>query len=210
MILHKNRHTIKRMPTSASHRITGLLQAWSEGDDAALAELTPLVYAELRKLARGYMRRENRDTTLQTTGLVNECYLRLVDTRVAWQNRAHFFALSGRLMRRILVDFARSRQYAKRGGGAPHVMLSSTNEQPSMSEPGRDLLALDDALTALATIDQRKSRIVELRFFGGFSNEDIAEALGVSAKTVMREWQVARVWLFRELTNTGREEAAQG
>ena len=178
-----------------------MLQAWRQGDDEALTALTPLVHAELRKLARAYMRGERRDHTLQATGLVNECYLRLVDAReVEWQNRAHFFALSARLMRRILVDFARERQYAKRGGGSVHVPLSPHDDQLPVPEAGPDLVALDDALSALATIDERKSQVVELRFFGGLSNDDIAEALGVSAKTVTREWQVAKVWLLRELT----------
>jgi RNA polymerase sigma factor (TIGR02999 family) len=188
--------------TSSSHQITGLLQAWSQGNEAALAELTPLVYAELYKVARGYMGRERRDHSLQATGLVNECYLRLVDARqVLWQNRAHFFALSARLMRRILVDFARARQYGKRGGWAQHVTL---DEQALTTEPGRDLVALDDALSALATLDERKSRVVEMRFFGGLSHEETAEALGISTKTVMREWQVAKVWLLRELSNNGK------
>lgn len=182
----------------ASHQITGLLQAWSRGDEAALAELTPLVHAELRRLAQGYLRRERRDHTLQATGLVNECYVRLLGPRdVPWQNRSHFFALSARLMRRVLVDLARARHYDKRGGAAEHVLL---DERVPAIERGRDLVALDDALSALATIDERKSRVVEMRFFGGLSNEEAGEVLGISAKTVMREWQVAKVWLLRELT----------
>ena len=182
---------------TSSHRITALMQSWSRGADEALAELTPLVLAELRILARAYLRRERPDHSLQPTGLVNECYLRLLQTRaVDWQNRAHFFALSARLMRRILVDFARSRQYRKRGGGAEHVTL---DDQRLALEPGRDLVALDDALTALAAIDERKSQVVEMRFFGGLTNEEAADILGVSAKTVMREWQLAKVWLLREL-----------
>jgi RNA polymerase sigma factor (TIGR02999 family) len=186
------------VPTSSSHQITGLLQAWSQGDGAALEALTPLVHAELRQMARGYMCRERRDHTLQATGLVNECFVRLVEAqRVSWQNRAHFFALSARLMRRILVDFARARNYRKRGGAAQHVSL---DEQQPAIERGRDLVALDEALSTLATMDERKSRVVEMRFFGGLSNEEAAEALGVSAKTVMREWQVAKVWLLRELS----------
>jgi len=183
---------------TSPHQITGLLQSWSHGDDAALAALTPLVLADLRILARAYMRRERPDHSLQATGLVNECYLRLLQTRnIDWQNRAHFFALSARLMRRILVDFARSRQYSKRGGGAEHVTI---DEQQLVVEPGRDLVALDDALTALAAIDERKSQVVEMRFFGGLTNEEAADVLGMSAKTVMREWQLAKVWLLRELT----------
>jgi RNA polymerase sigma-70 factor (ECF subfamily) len=184
---------------TSSHRITSLLQSWSRGDDAAVAELTPLVLAELRDLARAYMRRERANHSLQATGLVNECYVRLLQARpVDWQNRAHFFALSARLMRRILVDFARSRQYSKRGGGAEHVAFDDA--QLVVVEPGRDLVALDDALTALAAIDERKSQVVEMRFFGGLTNEETADLLGVSAKTVMREWQSAKVWLLRELT----------
>jgi RNA polymerase sigma factor (TIGR02999 family) len=183
---------------TSSDRITGLLRSWSGGDDQALAELTPFVLAELRTLARAYMRRERPDHSLQATGLVNECYLRLLQTRtVDWQNRAHFFALCARLMRRILVDFARSRRYDKRGGGVEHVTF---DDQQWALEPGRDLVALDDALTALAAIDERKSHVVEMRFFGGLSNEEAAEVLGVSAKTIMREWQIAKVWLLRELT----------
>jgi len=184
---------------SASHRITGLLHAWGRGDQAALAELTPLVYAELRRLARRYIRRERHDLSLPATGLVNECYLRLVDAQhVDWQNRAHFLALAGRVMRRILVDVARARGYRKRGGGFEHVAVDDQLRSP---EPGRDLVALDDALRALAVIDERKANVVELRFFGGLSNEEAADALGVSSKTVMREWQVAKVWLLRELTS---------
>ena len=183
---------------TSSHRITGLLQSWSQGDDAALAELTPLVVAELRALARAYMRRERRDHSLQATGLVNECYLRLLQTRtIDWQNRAHFFTLSARLMRRILVDFARSRRYGKRGGGAEHLPF---DDQQLAVEPGRDLVALDDALSALAVVDGRKSQVVEMRFFGGLTNDEAADVLGVSAKTVMREWQIAKVWLLRELS----------
>ena len=184
---------------ASSHRITGLLHAWSQGDDAALAALTPLVLAELRATARAYMRHERAHHSLQATGLVNECYVRLIDARaVAWENRAHFFALAARLMRRILVDFARSRQSAKRGGGAEHT---SFNERLVPIEPGRDLVALDDALNALGVIDERKSRVVELRFFGGLTNEETARTLGVAEQTVIRDWQVAKVWLLRELTS---------
>jgi RNA polymerase sigma factor (TIGR02999 family) len=185
---------------SASHRVTSLLHAWRQGDQAALAELTPLVHAELRRMARAYVRQERHDLSLPATGLVNECYVRLVDAQhVEWQNRAHFLALAGRMMRRILVDVARARQYRKRGGGAEHVEV---DDQLMAPEPGRDLVALDDALRALALVDERKAQVVELRFFGGLSNEETAEALGVSAKTVMRDWQVAKVWLLRELTSS--------
>jgi RNA polymerase sigma factor (TIGR02999 family) len=185
-------------PSSAPHRITALLRAWGQGDDAALAELTPLVHAELRRMARRYVRRERRDLSLPATGLVNECYLRLVDAQqVDWKSRAHFLALAGRMMRRILVDVARARQYRKRGADAEHVPL---DERLASPEPGRDLVALDDALHALAALDERKARVVELRFFGGLSNDETAEALGVSAKTVMRDWQLAKAWLLRELS----------
>ena len=181
-----------------SQRITGLLHAWGRGNQAALAELTPLVHAELRRMARRYVRRERHDLSLPATGLVNECYLRLVDApHIDWRNRAHFLALAGRMMRRILVDVARARRYRKRGGGAEHLAI---DDQLTAPQPGRDLVALDDALRALAVIDERKARVVELRFFGGLSNEETADALGVSAKTVMRDWHVAKVWLLRELT----------
>ncbi|MEO5823729.1 MAG: sigma-70 family RNA polymerase sigma factor [Vicinamibacteraceae bacterium] len=184
----------------SSHRITGLLQAWRHGDDEALAALTPLVHGELRLLARAFMRRERDAHSLPPTGLVHECYLRLLDARaVDWQDRRHFYRLAARLMRRILVDQARSRGYAKRGGGAAHVSLEA-DDVPAATAPGRDLLALDDALRALATVDERQSQIVEMRFFGGFSNDDIAQALGVSTKTVMRDWQQARSWLLDALT----------
>ncbi|MEO8020005.1 MAG: ECF-type sigma factor [Pseudomonadota bacterium] len=187
----------------STHRITGLLQAWRDGDDGALAALTPIVHGELRKLARSYLRGERRDQTLQATGLVNECYLRLVQARqVEWQNRGHFFALSARLMRRILVDLARSWSYAKRGGDAVRVTLDPDDARLPMVDTERDLVALDDALAALATLDERKSLVVELKFFGGLGNDDIAAALGVSTKTVLREWQVAKLWLLNELRST--------
>jgi len=164
-----------------------------------LEELTPLVYEELRRLARHYMGNERVGHTLQATALVNEAYLRLVDIhKVQWQNRAHFFAMSARLMRRILVDSARSRKYQKRGAGAQKVSL---DEGLLVVEPGRDLVALDDALEALAQVDERRSKVVEMRFFGGLSVEETAEALGVSVDTVMRDWKLAKVWLLRELKN---------
>ena len=188
----------------STREITALLRAWSQGDDEALATLTPLVHAELRARARVLMRSERADHTLEATGLVNECFLRLVDARhVDWQSRAHFFALSARLMRRVLVDFARGRQYAKRGGGAIHVTLDPEIGDSHALERSRDLVALDDALKVLAKIDERKSQVVEMRFFGGMDNDEIAATLGVSSKTVMRDWQLARVWLWRELTDGG-------
>jgi RNA polymerase sigma-70 factor (ECF subfamily) len=158
----------------------------------------PLVQRELRRLAGRYMAGERPGHTLQAIALVNEAYLRLFEIkRISWQNRAHFFAMSGRLMRRILVDHARARRYRKRGGGAPQVSLD--NALTVSVEKGQDLIALDDALTALAAIDARKSEVVELRFFGGLSVAETAEALHVSPETVMRDWKMAKVWLLREL-----------
>ena len=178
--------------------VTQLLRAWSDGDQEALEKLMPLVYDELRRLARHYMRRERPGHILQTSALVNEAYLRLIDaSQVSWQNRAHFFAISAELMRRILVDFARAQQSQKRGAGVPAVSL---DEQLDVSEQRLDLAALDDALKALAALDPRKSRIVELRFFGGLSAEETAEVLKVSPETVKRDWKLAKVWLLRELS----------
>ena len=180
--------------------ITEILLAWGDGDESALERLMPIVYAELRRLAHRYMNREREGHTLQTTALVNEAFLKLIDSsRVRWQNRAHFFAVSAQLMRRILVDFARSRHYQKRGGAAQRVSLDGAL-LVSVARSG-DLIALDDALTALAAIDKRKSEVVELRFFGGLSVEETAEALKVSPDTVMRDWRLAKAWLLRELSN---------
>jgi len=189
------------MSQPSPHEITELLVAWGGGDEAALDRLMPLVYGELRRLARRYMSRESPGHTLQTTALVNEAYLRLVNWReVRWQNRAHFFAVSAQMMRRILVDFARDRQYLKRGGGARRVSL---NEAAGFKvERGADLVALDEALTTLAEVDRRKAQVVEMRFFGGLSVEEVAEVLKVSKETVMRDWRLAKVWLLRELNNT--------
>jgi RNA polymerase sigma factor (TIGR02999 family) len=181
----------------SSHEVTGLLLAWGKGDQAALEQLVPLVHGELRRIARRHMGHERVGHTLQPTALVNEAYMKLVDIRkVQWQNRAHFFAMSARLMRRILVDFARSRHYQKRGGGAQKVTL---DEGLLSTEKGDDLLALDEALTALAAVDPRKSQVVEMRFFGGLSVEETAQALHVSVDTVMRDWKLAKVWLLREI-----------
>jgi RNA polymerase sigma factor (TIGR02999 family) len=172
--------------------------AWSEGDEAAFERLMPVVHDELRRLARRYMAGERRGHTLQATALVNEAYLRLIEVKkVRWQNRAHFFAMSARLMRRILVDFARSKGYQKRGGGGQKVTLDDALLVGG--EPGRDLVALDDALTAFAEMDPRKSQVVELRFFGGLTVPETAEVLKVSPETVMRDWSLAKVWLMREL-----------
>jgi RNA polymerase sigma factor (TIGR02999 family) len=188
----------KVLETPVPGAVTELLRAWGNGDDAALEQLTPLVEAELRRLARGYMRRERRGHTLQTTALVNEAFLRLTDARrVRWEDRAHFLGISARLMRRVLVDHARSRGYRKRGGGAERVTL---DEGLLISpEPAVDMLALDRALEALAAVDVRKSRVIELRFFGGLSVEETAEVLHVSADTVKRDWRLAKLWLLREL-----------
>lgn len=177
--------------------VTGLLLAWRGGDEAALEQLVPLVHEELHRIARGCMRGERAGHSLQATALVNEAYLRLIGAqRVDWQNRVHFLAVSARLMRRILVDFARSKKYQKRGGGAQAITL---DEGLVVAEPGRDLLALDEALDALAKMDERKSKVVEMRFFGGLSVEETAAALGVSPDTVMRDWRLAKAWLLREL-----------
>ena len=185
-------------PGEAPPQITGLLLAWGTGDDAALEQLIPLVHAELRRIAGRHMARERVGNSLQATALVNEAYMRLVDVRqMKWQDRAHFFAMSARLMRRILVDFARARGYRKRGGGAQKV---SFDEGLIVSkERGGDLVALDDALTALAAVDSRKSQVIEMRFFGGLIVEETAEALHVSVDTVMHDWKLAKAWLLREL-----------
>jgi len=188
------------MTTDAQHQVTQLLVSWSNGDQAALGKLLPLVNRELHRLAHHYMRRENAGHTLQTTALVNEAFLKLIDQKhVQWKNRAHFFALSAQLMRRILVDHARSRQYAKRGGGAQRM---SFDEALVVSpERGEDLVALDEALNKLTAIDPRKGKVVELRFFGGLSVDEAAEALQISAVTVMREWSMAKAWLYNTLNN---------
>jgi RNA polymerase sigma factor (TIGR02999 family) len=176
--------------------VSNLLLAWSDGDQSALAKLTPIVYDELHRLARYYMAGERAGHSLQTTALVNEAYMRLTDyKRMRWENRAHFFAVSAQLMRRILVDHARRRNL-KRGAGVQHVSLEDT---AVVGERDEDLVALDDALLALARFDSRKSQVVELRFFGGLSVEETAEVLRISAVTVMRDWSTARAWLYREM-----------
>jgi RNA polymerase sigma factor (TIGR02999 family) len=181
-----------------------LLRAWAGGDEAALEKLTPIIYTELRRLARYYMSRERAGHILQTTALVNEAYLRLVDCdRMQWQDRAHFFAVSAQFMRRILVDYAR-RNNKKRGAGHPHISIEEAN---SVSlRPSQDLVALDDALDSLSQFDPRKAKVIELRFFGGLSVEETAEVLKVSSITVMRDWNTARTWLYREL----KREPAHG
>jgi len=187
------------MDLPSGHEVTRLLKAWSAGDEQALEKLTPLVYRQLHQIAQRYMGGERSGHILQTTALVNEAYLRLVDCgQVNWQDRAHFFAISANLMRRILVDFARSRGYLKRGGAIPHVSLE---EAPSVcDEPDVNLVALDDALKALAAVDERKSKVVELRFFGGLSVEETAEVLRISGDTVIRDWRLAKIWLLHELS----------
>jgi len=185
--------------TLPKNEVTQLLLRWSEGDKAALGKLMPLVYRELRRLAGHYMRRERPGHTLQASALVNEAYLRLVDyRRMQWQNRAHFFAVAAQAMRRVLVEHARSRQYAKRGGTAQRISLDDvavlTDQQAA------ELVALDDALTSLEALDARKARIVELRYIGGLSIEESAETLGVSTATVERDWRSAKAWLYRAIS----------
>jgi RNA polymerase sigma factor (TIGR02999 family) len=197
------------LPAQPAPDVTRLLLAWRGGDAEALQALLPLVYVELRRLAHRQMRGERPGRTLQTTALVHEAYLRLVDSdRVRWQNRAHFFAISAQLMRRILVDAARSRGSLKRGGEAVHIAL---DDAPLVSrEPDTDVIALDEALTRLATVDARKSQVVELRYFGGLSVEETAEALHVSPETVMRDWKMAKLWLLRELKRGTTAEPEDG
>ena len=179
--------------------VTQLLVAWSGGDAAALEELTPVIQGELHRLAARQMAGERPGHLLQPTALVNEAYLRLVNWKdVEWQNRAHFFGTAAQIMRRVLVDMARTRGRAKRGRGQVHVSLSEAMQKPLMERA--DLIALDDAMTALEAVDARKSRVVELRYFGGLSLEEAALVLGVSVATVRRDWSLARAWLFRELT----------
>jgi RNA polymerase sigma factor (TIGR02999 family) len=187
------------MALPSTHEVTQMLKAWTAGDDQALQKLTPLVYAELHRVAQRCMAGQRSDHPLQTTELVNEVYLQLVDcAQMNWQDRAHFFAMSAKLMRRILIDFARSRGYEKRGGGVVHMTL---DEAPSLcNEPDMNLVALDDALTELAKVDERKSKLVELRFFGGLSIKETAEVLRVSVETVVRDWRLAKTWLLRELS----------
>lgn len=179
--------------------VTQLLKAWGQGDDGALAQLAPLVENELHRLAHKYMRRESPGQTLQTTALVNEVYVRLIDSQqVTWQNRAHFFAVSARMMRRILTDFARARSFQKRNAGTIQV---SWDEALAVSpEPDADIVALDDALNQLTLLDPRKAQVVELRFFGGLNIKETAEVLEVSQQTVLRDWKFAKSWLLRALS----------
>ncbi len=194
------------MEEAWTHEVTGLLQAWSAGNEDALGKLVPLVYRQLHRAARRYMAGERSGHTLQATALINEVYLRLIDVRPTdWQSRAHFFGLCAQLMRRILTDFARSRHYQKRGGAAPHIPFEEA--LLVSSQPDSDLVALDVALKRLALVDPRKSRVVELRFFGGLGVKETAEVLKISNETVMRDWKMAKVWLLRELRGGKRRGA---
>jgi RNA polymerase sigma factor (TIGR02999 family) len=194
--------------TTSAKSVTQLLIDWRDGDETALDKLMPLVYQELRRLAHRYMRRERPGHMLQTTALINEAYLKLVDHKgMRWQNRAHFYAVAAQAMRRILVDNARARKYAKRGGGAPMIEL---DEATTVAEKrATELVALDDALKDLAALDERKSRIVELRYFGGLSIDETAEVLNISAATVMRDWATAKAWLLREISPSSEVFAAK-
>lgn len=187
------------MKNPSRHQITELLAEWRGGNQSALDELYPLVYDELHRLARRYMSRERKGHTLQTTALINEAYVRLVDQKnVNWANRSHFFAISAQIMRRILIDHARRHAYAKRGGGAQQVSLEEV--AAVIPEQGRELVRLDEALKSLAERDPRRSQVVELRYFGGLNNEEIAGVLNVSENTVTRDWNMARAWLYQQLT----------
>ncbi|MEP7343549.1 MAG: sigma-70 family RNA polymerase sigma factor [Acidobacteriota bacterium] len=191
------------MATQTSKEVTQLLLAWNNGDPAAFEQLVPLVQAELHRLARHYMRNERAGHPLQPTALVNEAYIRLIEWQnVEWQNRAHFFGVSAQLMRRILVDLARRRQ---RVSGKSVHQVSLRQAEGNKKERAADLMALDDALRSLAELDERKSRVVELRYFGGLNNQEIAEVLGISENTVIREWGRAKAWLYRELKKTSHD-----
>jgi RNA polymerase sigma factor (TIGR02999 family) len=193
------------MAATSTSEVTRLLVDWSNGDHAALDELIPLVYDELRRLAGRYMRRESQGHTLQTSALVNEAYLRLIDQKyVKWQNRAHFYGVAAQLMRRILVDHARSRSRTKRGGGTQMVSLA---DQAVVSEETAEVIALDVALNSLAEMDPRKSQIVEMKFFGGLTTEEVAEVLNVTTRTVEREWRKAKAWLNRAISKGESNEA---
>jgi RNA polymerase sigma factor (TIGR02999 family) len=191
-------HLPQEVAAAERSPVTELLLAWGQGDESALERLMPMVHEELHRLARREMRGERTGHTLQTTALVNEAYLRLIDARrVHWHDRAHFFALSARLMRRILVDHARSRQYLKRGGGAKQITLDDALVVAEARSA--DLIALDDALQALAAVDPRKSQVIEMRYFGGLTVDETAEALSISPETVTRDWRFGKVWLLRKL-----------
>ena len=188
-----------RSGSVSSHRVTDLLLSWGAGDESALTQLVPLVFDELRRLAHRHMRSERDGHVLQTTALVNEVYVRLIDlSRVKWQDRGHFLAMASRLMRRVLIDFARASAATKRGGTTVFVSFDEAAVGPV--GPGADLVALDDALQALAKVEPRRSQVVEMKFFGGLTIDETADALGVSPQTVLRDWRLAKVWLLRELT----------
>ena len=194
------------MDETSPNEITEQLIAWSKGDEAALEQLIPAVYQELRRMADHYLRGEDSGHSLQPTALVHEAYLRLIDqTKVEWQNRAHFFGVAAQMMRRILIDHAKAKHRVKRGGTAIKVMLDENVN--FTQERASELLALDDALQMLSRMDERKSRIVELRYFGGLTVEETAQVLGISDKTVMRDWNLAKAWLHRELTNNSGNES---
>ncbi len=196
----------KKRMTPPTHEVTHLLVAWGSGDRAALDRLVPLVYDELHRLAQSYMRRERAGHSLQTTALIHEAYLRLIDVRqVQWQNRAHFFGVAARVMRQILVALARERGYQKRGGGTRQISL----DKVSVIDEGQDedLVALDEALRALAAFDERKAQVVEMRFFGGLTESEIATALHVSPETVRRDWRLAKSWLLHQLSGATSDEA---
>jgi RNA polymerase sigma factor (TIGR02999 family) len=189
-------------PPSCAYPLTALLQAWGQGDSAVADQLFEVVYDELHRIASRRIRREPPGNTLEPSALVNEAYVRLIDARnVDWQDRAHFFALAARIMRRILVDAARRKAYAKRGGNAQRQSFEET--MAVGPQPSADLVALDDALDALATVDERKSKVVELRFFGGLSVDETASVLKISRQSVLRDWSLAKVWLARELVRAG-------
>ena len=191
--------------SNSSEEITGLLVAWGDGDQAALDKLTPLVYTELKRVARRYLHRRHKEQTLQTSDLVNEAYIRLIDVDgVKWQSRAHFFAVSAQMMRRILVDAARGRYSQKRGGDATRVTFDE-ELNVAASKGDTDLIKLDDALKTLAKMNERHSQIVELRFFGGLSEKEVAAVLKVSERTIRREWGLARAWLYREVSGTSTD-----
>lgn len=194
---------MRRKLSLPPHEITHLLAEWSNGNQTALEKLYPLVYDELRRMAHRYMSRERKGHTLQTTALINEAYLRLVEQKdVHWANRAHFFGIAAQIMRRILIDHARRYEYLKRGGGAQRISLDEV--ALVAKERARELLALDEALARLEKLDVRRARVVELRFFGGLDNEEIGVVLDISPNTVTRDWNMARAWLYQELTGSAR------
>ena len=194
------------MSGDAQHEVTQILNDWSGGDAKAQERLMPFVYDELRRLARSFLAQERGDHTLQPTALVHEAYVRLVDqTRVNWQNRAHFYGIASRMMRRVLVDHARAHAAEKRGGGA--IRLSIDDVQVPLEQRAADFVALDEALEKLSQFDERKGKVVEMRFFGGLNDEEIAEVLGVTSRTVLRDWKKARLWLYRELSNDVTRES---